>query len=279
MIDPHIINRAAADFPLRVPPRLTTSRPGLVARSVAHAVYAVGKQHLENVKAAARYTHADIAPDLIPEVRSELAWHLQTQVAALFDDALEGFQRQAQRALEVADKAADPYRPHLDAESPTQLMRTDQAWNNSIRPALEQGRKWEEIIPTADADGLLAIERFAEGHESRIRDRFHQNEVPAVLAGIKANTARRVLEIAPPEGKAALVEHAEVAKALDFVGNAGAWLVNADTRNAVSSQLALERAGKSIGAHLPADTSPEAQAAYAASLGGGGTQDAAPAAA
>ena len=268
MVDPYIITRAAGDFPLRAPSRLTTSRPGLVARSVAHAAFVVGKQHVENVKAAAQYSHADIAPEVLPEARAELNKYLQDQVRALFGNPADGLQREVERALAAADKAADVYRPHLDTESPTQLLRTDQAWNNSIRPALESGKKWEEIIPTTDADGLLAIERFAAGHESRVRDRFHQHEVPAVLAGIKALTDRRTVEIAPAEGKAALAEHQDIARSLEFVSQAGGWLADADHRNALGVGLGLERAGKNIGAHRPVDTSPEAQAAYQATLVG-----------
>lgn len=268
MIDQHIINRAVAEFPLQVPPRLTTSRAGLTARSVAHAVLVAGRQHTANLKAAASYTHPDVAPEVLPELRKELTKALQARMRNLFDDALDGFKREGERALDAADKVADAFRPHLDSESTSQLMRTDQAWNNTIRPALEQGKKWDEIIPTVDADGLLAIERFAEGHESRIRDRFTQSEVPSAVAGIKNMTARRVLEVAPAEGREALAEHQDVSRLMAFVGQARELLVYAGARDAVGVEIGLNRAGTNLGVHRPVDTSPAAQAAYTATLGG-----------
>jgi hypothetical protein len=190
----------------------------------------------------------------------------------LFDDPLDGFKREGERALNAADKAADEFRPHLDVESTSQLMRTDQAWNNTIRPALEQGKKWEEIIPTVDADGLLAIERFAEGHESRIRDRFTQWEVPSVLAGIKNMIAKRVVEVAPSGAREALAEHHDVSRVMGFVGQWRELLVNAGPRDAVSVDLGLIRSGTMLGVHRPVDTSPEAQEAYTATLAGSGQQ-------
>lgn len=268
MIDQHLINRAAAEFSLQVPARLTQSRSGLTARSIAHAVFVVGKQHTANLKAASSYTHPDVAPHLLPELRMELIKALQSKMRNLFDNALDGFKREGERALDAADKAADVFRPHLDGESPAQLLRTDQAWNNTIRPALEQGKTWEEIIPTVDADGLLAIERFAEGHESRTRDRFHQNEVPSSLAGIRSMTARRVIEVAPAEGREALAEYQDVSRMMDFVGQWRERLVDAGPRDAVGVDLGLIRSGTTLGVHRPVDTSPEAQAAYTGALPG-----------
>lgn len=267
-IDPYLVTRAASSFPSARVETLTQSRPGLRARSIAHAAYRAADQHVRNIVEASKYKSDDVASDALPEIRAELSNHLRRDLANRFTNPLDGLRRQAERARDEADKAAEPYRLRLDPESTTQLVRTDQAWNNTIRPALEQGKQWDEIIPTLDADGLLAVERFAPGHESRIRDRFHQHEVPGVLEGIRTASERRLPDVVPPEGRVALREHQDTVAALDFAETAMRWSEQATDRDSVSIEIGLKRLAYQHGAHRPADTSPEGQADYAASLGG-----------
>src|SRR5690606_23276796 len=125
-IDVYFVNRAANDFPNGATPvlstpqmpdpvfpgRLTGTRPGLRARSAAHAAFKAAEQHLANVTAAAKYTHPDVAPDALPELRQTLHSTLTQRAGAQFDDPL-GLIQVAERAHEEAEKAADKYRPKL----------------------------------------------------------------------------------------------------------------------------------------------------------------------
>ncbi|WP_100811967.1 MULTISPECIES: hypothetical protein [unclassified Microbacterium] len=264
-IDPYLVNRAAQTFPLHVPDTLTQSRPGLRAKSVAHAAFKAAQQHLTNISTAARYEHPEVAPDVTPELRAGVTANLRSRVVDAFESPL-GLIRQAERALEEANKAAEPHRLKLNPESTSQLIRTDQAWNNHIKPMLDAGKGWDEIIPTLDADGVLAAQRFAPAHESNARDRFHQHEVPAVVDGIRAMAERRAVDIAPPEAREILREAQDVAAVVEYTRNMARWTAEADYRNATSYTIGITRSAFQVGAQNPVDTSLDAQEAYATSL-------------
>ncbi|KAA9133712.1 hypothetical protein [Microbacterium caowuchunii] len=274
-IDQYLVNRAAANYPLPAVKTMTLTFPsiraGHRARSVAHAVFTLGQRHLSNLQAAARHEDADIAPELLQELRTELTKTLQAQAAAMFDDPSDGLRRQAERALAAADTAAAPYRPRLDPESSTQMLRTAQAWEHAVQPSLEAGKPWDQIIPTLDTDGLLAVERFAPAHEARIRDVHHQHEVPEVLSNIAAASARRVAEIAPAEGRAAFKDLEIAADAAGYAFGIMAQLRQSNGRDAVGLSITITRQAYAVGAQLPAESSPAALAAYEAEIGGAPT--------
>ncbi|WP_022891239.1 hypothetical protein [Agromyces subbeticus] len=281
-IDPYLVNRAANEFPHVsrpvltdrqsphpvFPGRMSGTRPGLRARSAAHAALKAAEQHLTNITNAGKYQNAEIAPDVLPELRREVAGRLTERTRGQFDNPLTGFVRIAEQAHADAEAVAEKYRPRLDPESATQLVRTDQAWNNHVRPMLESGKGWDEIIPTLDTDGILAAQRFAGGYESGKRDRFSQNEVPSVLDGIQTMSARRIVDIAPPEGRAALREAQDAARALDYTRNVARIVSETDTRNAATLSIGLTRGAYQAGVQRPVDTSDEALEAYAAELAG-----------
>ena len=58
----------------------------------------------------------------------------------------------------------DRNRPKLDGESPAALMRTEQAWRNTVLPLLEKGVPLREALRNADVDAVLGAERFAPGY-------------------------------------------------------------------------------------------------------------------
>ncbi|GAA2947643.1 hypothetical protein GCM10010458_36550 [Microbacterium luteolum] len=279
-IDPYLVNRAANEFPQvshpvltdrqtphPVFPGLTTgTRPGLRARSAAHAALKAAEQHLSNMTGARNYQNAEVASDILPELRSEVAARLTERTRGQFEDPLAGFIKVAETAHQEADAAAEKYRPKLNPESATQLVRTDQAWNNHVLPMLNSGKTWDEIIPTLDVDGILAAQRFAGGYESNKRDRFHQHEVPSVLDGIQAMTARRVVDIAPPEAREALREAQDTATTLDYTRNVARIVNETDPRNAAAISIGLTRGAYQAGVQRPVETSNEALEAYAASL-------------
>jgi len=263
-VDQHFITKASANFPQGGAPTLSATRAGLRARSAAHAAYQSAVQHLTNITAAAEYDDPELAPDMKPELRASLTEHLRQrtlrQLAALI--------QVAETSNADATAAADRYRPKLDPESAAQMMRTDQAWNNHIKPMLEEGRGWDQIIPTLDTDGLLAAQRFAPGYESRTRDRFHQDQVPSVLAGIQAASERRLIDLVDPDARTTLMEAQVTAQALQYTREAAGRIEQADSRSAAVTGIHLKRGAFETGVQNPVDGSDEALAAYEASLSG-----------
>lgn len=156
----------------------------------------------------------------------------------------------ASTALAAADKAAEPYRPKFDPESVAQATRTAQAWEMIVRPQLDAGKEWPEVIATLDADGLLAVERFAPSIESAKRDRFTQHEVPAVLEGIRELTDRRVIHTAP-EGPArdAMRELVDVRQLHSSIMRSTTALSAVQgKRDVVGASVAVKRAATDAGA-------------------------------
>lgn len=261
-IDPHFVTRAAATFPQGGAPTLSATRAGLRARSAAHAAFRAAEQHLANITAAAEYDDPELAPDMKPELRTSLAAHLRQRTLAQLARLVDVAEKSYQDAVSAAAK----YRPKLDPESGVQAIRTDQAWNNHIRPMLEAGKGWDQIIPTLDTDGLLAAQRFAPGYESRIRDRFSQDEVPSILAGIQAASDRRLLDLVTPEARAALTEEQIATQALQFTQDTARRVEQVDSRSAAVTGIHLKRGAFESGVQAPVDTSDGAVAAYEASL-------------
>lgn len=263
-IDPALVALALSGYPAGGATTLTTARPGLRARSASHAAFKAAEQHVQNVTALRTFTDPNLNDAAVTELRGELHKSLRQRTSAQFSDPLSGYVRTAERAAAAAAEAADRVRPKLDPESSAQALRTDQAWRNHIEPMLEAGKRWDQIIPTLDNDGLLAVERFAPGREARIRDAFHQHEVPAELAEIRAAAARRAIEVAPPEARELLMEERDAQTALEFVRTVSSWIENESDPVAVS--IGLKNTAFRVGAQNPVDTSTEAQAAYADSL-------------
>ncbi len=153
-------------------------------------------------------------------------------------------------ALTEADKAADPYRPKYDADNVAQVTRTAQSWESIIKPQLIAGKEWSEIIPTLDHDGLLAVGRFAEVNEMAKRTQLERHEVPAVLAGLRELTDRRVIEIAP-EGPArdAMRELVDVRQLHSSIVRSATALASVQgKRDVVGASVAVKRAAQDAGA-------------------------------
>lgn len=268
-IDPHFVTRELRQFPFN-PPRtlqLPDLRPGIRAHSAAHGAYKVAEQYLNHLPRAKQIRPDDIAPEQLDELRTGLVGKLKESALAPFTAALDGYIDTVERATAAAAKAAEPFRPVLDPESTAQMVRTDQAWNNSIKPMLDAGKQWPEIIDTLDTDGVLAVKRFAAGHEAGKRDQFHQHEVPQEVSAIEEGLSRRVEAIAPPEGRAALRDEREASARRDFVRTVASWVSDAHQRiNPTEVSIGLIRSAHAIGAHTAADTSPEALTNYEAKI-------------
>lgn len=143
---------------------------------------------------------------------------LTTQYAPKFAAIKSEVESYADRTKAQAAKA----RPQFDADSPTALVRTEQAWRNIVLPQLEKGRSLQAALRNADADAVLGAERFApawltangagqnEGL-SNMDVRMNggkmvaESRVPNTIAVTRAVTAR-LIELADPEGAATLAE-------------------------------------------------------------------------
>jgi len=195
-------------------------------------------------------------PNLSDEGLAEARAGLQLALKSAVRERVEHLTTHLDDAVRAAEAAAAPYRPVLDAESVAQLTRTDQAWNNSIRPQLEAGKNWDDIIPTLDVDALLAVQRFAPTHEAGKRTRFDQNEVPSVLAGVQRMIESRLADAVPSEeGRAALREAREVSKFAETATANMRTLLSVDGPNdLISATLSVKRATFDVGAQSVPDT-------------------------
>lgn len=194
-------------------------------------------------------THNDpnLSPEGLQAARDAMKDALRSRVTQTARSAVEV----VQTALTEAEKAAAPYRPSYDPTDVAQLTRTEQAWRMSVQPQLDAGKEWPQIIATLDQDGLLAVQRFAPSYESVKRDRFSQNEVPAVIANLQRLTDARVVETAP-EGPAreAMRELVDVRRLSEAAVNSAAVLSRLESeRDVVGVSVAVKREAFAAGAN------------------------------
>lgn len=267
-VSPLLVNRVTSLFPPGPAPVADDKRlsPGVRARVAAHSAFKTAQQYLMNVNNARNFNDPEVAEHIIPELRDSVIMNLRSNTQDRFSDPSTGLVRIAERANDAAAAATAPFRPKLDPDSTAQMIRTDQSWNNHILPMLNGGKSWDQIIPTLDADGLLAVQRFAPGFEASSRSRFDQAEVPSVLAGINNLSEQHLPKIAPPEGRTALLEHQDTQSTLGFIRNVAGWITTAGPRDVMGVSIGLTRAAYGAGVQSPVDVSPYGQAAYHASL-------------
>lgn len=223
--------------------------------SLLHEVYTAGRAHLSHVDQAAKAPgDPHMSAEFNQALRSEVLTALNRQFADQMGDHRDAFETLAKQAA----AAAEPHRLKVDSENLAQITRTDQAWRNSIVPQLEAGKAWDQIVESLDADGILAVKRFAPTHEVAKRSQLQQHEVPGVLAGIARLLAKREVAVAPEEVRGLLLTASE-AETKGATGRGWiAQLSEVTPRNSVAVSLNLERSGKALGAHQP--TLPETAA-------------------
>lgn len=227
-------------------PRAKTDAPAGRARAIMSAAYQTVQGLSVQMPLIEQIKDSDLSPEgLVKAKEDRLAMLLAVtaqRIRSLGDHLVD--------AVKDAETAAAPFRPIRDDENLAQLARTDQAWNNTIRPQLDAGKDWDLIINTLDHDGIIATQRFAPGHEAGKRGRNSQHEVPVVLAGIKTMSDRRVIALAP-EGAArdALTEAADVAHVAEVAVDALASLASVDgPRNVMGAAISVKRATYEVGA-------------------------------
>lgn len=164
-------------------------------------------KNLETRLAAHRTFHdPDLTPAALLRRREEL-------IAASLADARRkaaAILKTAQDGAAFADSQLDTYRPKLDPNDVAQLTRTAQAWEMVVKPLREQGKNWTEIAQVSDADGLLALERFAP---QTIRLSESAGDADIILQNLHLARDRRLAEVAPDEVARQRFADAEAARA------------------------------------------------------------------
>ncbi|WP_309617698.1 hypothetical protein [Salinibacterium sp.] len=178
------------------PALVATDNPGRI-RAVVTGLYETTAGIARALEQASNFKDDSLTPEGLADARSDRRAAVFGAVSA----RIEALSPHIDQSFKAAEKAAEPFWPKFDPENVAQAVRTDQSWARLIQPQLDKGKGWDEIIPTLDHDGLLAVERFAPGHEAASRSRFDQHEVPSSLEGIKRQIEHRVIAAAP-EGPA-----------------------------------------------------------------------------
>ncbi|MBJ8340009.1 hypothetical protein JGU71_14020 [Antrihabitans sp. YC3-6] len=130
------------------------------------------------------------------EVRAQL---LRDGNAVLAEHAQKAAQTAAQLKIAAAGE-----RPHVDASSAADLIRTEQAWRNNVLPELERGRPLNQVLSDAAVDDVLGAERFAPAY---YRSKFNSNtSLSAMQEGYDASTMRTTLT--PAVQDLSFVDHA-----------------------------------------------------------------------
>ena len=135
--------------------------------------------------------------------------------------------------------AAHGLRPQLDTDSPAALIRSDQAWNNAVRPLLDAGVSLSEALAGAGVDAALGAERFAATH------------VALTLPDRSIDTARSI--VAESVGAAFVAAETDQAKAtaLQDALDADAQLATFDY--ALARAEAGDTLAAALAAHVPAE--------------------------
>lgn len=98
-----------------------------------------------------------------------------------------------------ASARADRVIPSIDLNDAAQLTRTAQAWEYVILPQLKHDVKpdWATIIASLDADGLLALQRFAPSWikaDNSNNPTQGEAEIQAVMDGVRASIANALAD-------------------------------------------------------------------------------------
>ena len=110
---------------------------------------------------------------------------------------------------EFAESKVASLRPVIDPDNVAQLTRSAQAWEMTIKPLRDQGKSWFEIAEVLDADGLLALGRFAE---QTIRLTETKHDAPIILGNLQRAADKRLTDVHPDEDARIAFKEAEEAR-------------------------------------------------------------------
>ncbi|MFC9518560.1 hypothetical protein ACFTSD_22745 [Nocardiaceae bacterium NPDC056970] len=108
-----------------------------------------------------RRSDANVDPMMTPTERSEYIASWCKEYTRIFAPKFAEIRAEVADYADTTRRLAAKARPHLDADSTAELVRTEQAWRNIVLPQLEKGRTLAAALRNADADAVLGAERFA----------------------------------------------------------------------------------------------------------------------
>ncbi|MFC7448668.1 hypothetical protein [Rhodococcus daqingensis] len=98
---------------------------------------------------------------MTPSERAEYIAHWRQALAKQYAPKFAAIKEEVASIASATRREADRARPQFDPNSPTDLVRTEQAWRNVVLPQLEKGRSLKAALRNAGADAVLGAERFA----------------------------------------------------------------------------------------------------------------------
>lgn len=111
-------------------------------------------------RSKAAVTDQDLRPEVAEDRASRAASDAAVQFAPRWDDLMAQARTEAERVRAAGASA----RPDAGLNDAAALTRQGQAWQFGVLPALQAGRPLVEVLATADADTVAAVERFAPTH-------------------------------------------------------------------------------------------------------------------
>lgn len=174
----------------------------------------LGGQYAQ-ARTAAYRRNPDLTPDAQERAISEVLAQVQQSYGPRFDALVVA--AKAERDAKVA--AAAKARPRLDVNDTAALVRSQQAWEGTVRPLLDRGLSLADALALADTDGVIGAERFAPTYLA-----LQSADLTADQRGVVARqVALAFARLAPDErtaaaildGAAAEVEFTSAASAIE----------------------------------------------------------------
>jgi hypothetical protein len=175
----------------------------LEARKATTQIYRLAENLGTRVRAVQAFNDPNLSAEGLERRRAEMlaksTESAQARAAFILKIATDG--------KAFAESQVDSLRPKVDPENVAQLTRSAQAWEMTIKPLRDAGKSWFEIADVLDADGLLALNRFAE---QSIRLSESKADAQVILANLQRAADKRLAEVHPdPQARVAFKEAEE----------------------------------------------------------------------
>jgi hypothetical protein len=165
----------------------------------------------QNVQTRIAAHRALTDPDLTPE-------GLDKRRAELSEASLASARRKAAALLKAAsdgrafvDSQVEGVRPKFDPNDVAQLVRTQQAWDNTIKPQLADGKSLSDIAASADMDGVMALLRFGPQQVNLTKD----VDRDTMAQNLRTSIDQRLAAIHPDESARRFFSDAAEARAFE----------------------------------------------------------------
>jgi hypothetical protein len=231
-----------AALPLKTYPILTNSGPAAKAKSALASAHETATSFADNVPNIIGYKDPDLTPQANSQFQDDLMDAHHESVTSKFNTV----RGHLNDATTEAAKAAAPHKPVLDLNDANQLARTDQAWNNVIRPQLDAGKSLEDMINVADADQLLAIQRFAPAKVASDEPPLTKYRVPGILANLQTLSDQRVVDSATGDAKSAIDQEVETRGYANAAHAGMAQIEQARPKDVLQATMGIKRSANAL---------------------------------